>query len=322
LEWISGNAAHGFRSIVPITSRYPVWEQKGFADDGVSGRGFLPDAPTLSREALITSPITAEPEQILRMPGPTWITFLAAVATATALGAMTIKAPTVGLAAGIVAAGFYLYWLWSLDLALPREPADAGRGIALPLYRNGKQSVGWWGMVVLLISDAVVGASFAFAYLFFWTIRPSVWPPDGSELSVWLEPALVSGLVLAAYFLFEIGERLNRRDRRLPLLLCLLAAAILSGSAIVVGSMWLHDLGIDSTQHAYGASVWTLFGYVALHAAMGALMALWCVARVALGMIDSWRCLTLRICLLWWRFTAPVAVMIVILIAGFPYVVS
>ena len=59
-----------------------------------------------------------------------------------------------------------------MDPALPREPADAGRGTALPLYSNDSGSVGWWGMVVLLISDAAVIASFVFAYLFLWTARP------------------------------------------------------------------------------------------------------------------------------------------------------
>jgi cytochrome c oxidase subunit I+III len=322
LEWISGQTAHGFRSIVPITSRYPVWEQKSLKDDEVSGRGYLPDAPTGAREALVTSPITAEPEQIMRMPGPTWTAFLAALATAIALAAMTIKALAIGLAAGIVAAGLYLYWLWSMDSALPREPADAGRGLTLPLYRNGKQSVGWWGLVVLLTSDAVVGASFAFAYLFFWTIRPSIWPPDGSQLSGFLEPAVISVLVAGAYVLFEAADRFNQRDRRSVLAPCLIMIATLSGIALVVGWFWLDNLGIDSTRHAYGAAVWTLLGYVALHVAIGGAMALWCLARVVLGMIDSWRCLALRICLLWWRFTAPVTVLTLILIAGFPYVVS
>jgi cytochrome c oxidase subunit I+III len=322
LEWLSGQVAHGFRSVMPITSRYPVWEQTSLKEDEVAGRGYLPDAPTSERESLVTSPITAEPEQILRMPGPGWTAFLAAVATAIAFAAMTIKAATVGWVAGFIAVALYLYWLWSLDPALPREPADAGRGIALPLYRNGKQSVGWWGLGVLLISDAVVGASFAFAYLFFWTIRPAVWPPDGSQISGFLEPTLVSVLVAVAYVVFEIAERFNQRDRPIAVNLCLVSAAILAGAALALGWIWLGGLGIDSTRHSYGAAVWTLFGYAAVHVAIGAAMALWCLARVALGMINSWRCLSLRICLMWWRFTAPVTVLTVILIAGFPYVVS
>jgi cytochrome c oxidase subunit I+III len=39
-------------------------------------------------------------------------------------------------------------------------------------------------------------------------------------------------------------------------------------------------------------------------------------------MIDSWRCLTLRICLLWWRFTVPAAVLTLVLVAGFPHVIT
>jgi cytochrome c oxidase subunit I+III len=33
--------------------------------------------------------------------------------------------------------------------------------------------------------------------------------------------------------------------------------------------------------------VWTLLGYLAFHIAIGAGMALWCLARPGLGMIDS-----------------------------------
>ena len=38
--------------------------------------------------------------------------------------------------------------------------------------------------------------------------------------------------------------------------------------------IWLDSLRIDSTGHAYGAAVWTLLGYVAVHVAIGAAMAL------------------------------------------------
>jgi cytochrome c oxidase subunit I+III len=61
---------------------------------------------------------------------------------------------------------------------------------------------------------------------------------------------------------------------------------------------------------------------MALHVAMAIAMALWCLARLTLGMIDSWRCLTLRICLLWWRFTVPVAVLTLFLVAGFPHAIA
>ena len=87
----------------------------------------------------------------------------------------------------------------------------------------------------------------------------------------------------------------------------------------MTGWTWLRSLGIDPTGHSYGAAVWTLLGWVAFHIVGGAGMAVWCLLRHALGMLDSWRCLTLRICLLWWRFTVPATALVLFLIAGFPY---
>src|SRR4051794_19768751 len=206
LEWMSNQSSHGFRSIMPIHSRYPGWEQEGLKEQEVAGQGFLPDAPTLERETLVTSPITGELEQILRLPGPGWTAFGAAAFSAIGLAASTLKYTTIGMTFGILAAAVYLSWLWSMDRLMPRGVADAGRGVTLPLYSNDSQSVGWWGMVVLLISDAAVVASFIFAYLFLWTARPAVWPPDGSQIPDLLRPVLLSAAVVAAYALFEAAD--------------------------------------------------------------------------------------------------------------------
>jgi cytochrome c oxidase subunit I+III len=322
LEWLSTLTRHGFRSLVPITSRYPLWEQESIRADEVEGRGYLPDAPTREREALITAPIDGEPQQIIRLPGPGWTAFVAAAATAVLFGAMTVRSMPVGVVAGVVATAAYVYWLWSMDRAMPRQLADAGRGVALPLYSNDHTSIGWWAMAVTLVSDAAVVASLIFAYLFLWTAHPAAWPPDGSRLPGFLAPTITAALVVGAYLLFEAAERLNRRDRRTATILSLVMAAIVAGVALVVGGGWLRGLGTDPTLHAYGAAVWTLLGYVALHVAIGAAMALWCVARLAAGMIDSWRCLTLRLCLFWWRFTVPVALIALLLVVVFPHVVS
>jgi cytochrome c oxidase subunit I+III len=320
LEWLSAIQGHGLRSLVPITSRYPLWEQPGLKDDESSGRGYLPDAPTREREALVTATISSEPEQIIRLPGPGWTPFVAAVATALVFAALTLKLMAVGVISGIVATGAYLHWLWSLDREMPREPADAGRGLALPLYTNGNESVGWWAMVVLLITDGAVVASFIFAYLFLWSGRPTAWVPDGSTLPAFAEPALIGAVVIAAALLFEAADRLNQRGARLATGLALAGVAILSGVALVLAWRWLDGLGISPTEHSYGATVWTLLGYLALHVAIGAGMGLWCLLRLGLGMIDAWRCLTLRVCMLWWRFTAVSMAIGLLLVAGFPHV--
>ena len=322
LEWLSNLSLHGFRSLVPVMSRYPLWDHEKLKDEELGGCGYLPDAPTLERQALVTTPLGAEPEQILRLPKPGWTAFLAALTTAAALAAATLGSTMTALAAGLAAAVIYLRWLWSMDAPPLREPVDAGLGLVLPLYSNGRESTGWWAMVVLLTSDATVMAAFAFAYLFLWTARPGEWLPEGLELPGLVAPGLTAALVLVAWAAFYAAEWSNTRDRRAVAMLLLVMTAALAAGSLAVGWSWLRDLGIDPTAHAYGAAVWTLLGYMALHVLIGAGMALWCLLRLALGMIDSWRCLTLRICLLWWSLTAPAAVLALLLVAGFPHVIS
>jgi cytochrome c oxidase subunit I+III len=319
LEWHSANAPEGFRSLPVITTRYPLWEEENLNAETRGALGYLPDAPTVQRESLLTGPITGEPEQILRMPGPGWTPFVAALAIAIFFAGLTFKLTVVAIASGAVAAGMILSWLWRLDKSYPRELADAGRGPGLPLYRNDNRSLGWWAMTVLLIVDASLTISLLFAYLFLWTAKPAVWPPDGSKVPGLARPALLLALVAGAWIAFEIVERLNRRDRRAAATAGLAAVLILAVSAVTIGWTWPGTLGIDPTKHSYGAAVCMLLVWVGLHVAFGAGTSIWCLLRLLLGMIDSWRSVTLRVSLLWWRFTAAATALVLVLIAGFPY---
>jgi cytochrome c oxidase subunit I+III len=319
LEWVAGNRPHGYRSLPVIDSRYPGWDDQELAHTIDDAQGYLPDAPTGERESLMTSPITGEPEQILRMPGPGWTPFIAALALATLFVALTLKLTIVGIVSGAVTLGALLRWFWNLDRAFPKALADAGRGLTLPLYLNDSRSAGWWAMVILLVVDASITASFVFSYLFLWTSRPAVWPPDGSQLPDLVVPAVLIGLTATAWLCFEIAERFNRHDRRSHVIVALSAVGVLAAVALIYGGAWPGSLGIDPTRHSYGAAVWLLLGWAGLHAAIGGCMAAWCIARAALGMLDSWRCLTLRVCLLWWRFTVAATALALILVAGFPY---
>ncbi|MCU1324912.1 MAG: ctaD [Bryobacterales bacterium] len=257
LEWLSADADYGFRSLPLITSRYPLWEQPNVLQEAREGGGYLPDAPTLERESLLTSPITGQPEQILRLPGPGWTPFVSAAMTAIFFTGLTLRLAVISVTSGAVALMFLMSWMWRLDRAYPKGLADAGRGLGLPLYLNDNRSVGWWAMVVLIITDASLTLSIAFAYLFLWTAKPAIWPPDGSQMPGIIEPFVLLGLTAGAYLLFEGAERFNRRDRRFSVGICLAGTAILASVAIAIGSAWPGSLGINPTRHSYGAAVWT-----------------------------------------------------------------
>jgi cytochrome c oxidase subunit I+III len=165
-----------------------------------------------------------------------------------------------------------------------------------------------------------VTAAFIFSYLFLWTARPALWPPDGAALPAALAPVIATLTAVGMWLLFRQAERWLRRDRPRWLVgsTLLLAAALAAGLLL---ALWVVQAGTapDPSAGSYAASVGVLIGWAAMHVVIGLVMALWCVARLLAGMLNSWRCLTLRICTLFAGFTAATTVIVLILVAGFPY---
>ena len=82
LEWLPTDT-YNTRSIPHVTSREPLWTQPGLSDEVERGAWYLPGAPTGGREAIVTSPIEARPQYVLKIPGePSWSSFIAALFTA------------------------------------------------------------------------------------------------------------------------------------------------------------------------------------------------------------------------------------------------
>src|SRR5690606_7680879 len=182
LEWLTDMPSRpwGLRSIPVVHSRYPLWDQPGLMRDVDEGRFYLADAPEGRRETLITSPVDAMPEQCLRVPGPTFVTFWAAVCTG---GAFIFPVFSEYVAAGISAVlgrVTILVWLWTGTAEVPEKPAkDVGLALRLPLYSSGQASVGWWAMFITMIGDMTAFASLVFGYFFFWTVHED-FPADPS----------------------------------------------------------------------------------------------------------------------------------------------
>ncbi|MGE0232870.1 MAG: cytochrome c oxidase subunit I, partial [Flavobacteriaceae bacterium] len=176
LEWLP-NDVYSARSIPLVTSREPLWDQPGLPEEVRHGHHFLPNAPTGGRETLVTSPIDARPEYVIRMPGPSWTQVIAAVFTAAFFLLLTVKAVWPALICGAVAIAACLVWCWSLDPGPGKGRIDIGAGLKVPTYMSGPTSHSWWAMVVLMIVAASLFIAYVFSYLYLWTVSPGVWPP-------------------------------------------------------------------------------------------------------------------------------------------------
>ena len=322
LEWLAEMPGKpwGVRSVPEIDSRYPLWDQPHFMRDVDEGRFYLPDAEEGKRETLVTSTIDAQPMQCLRVAGPTFITFFAAMFTGGIFIFSTFHWWWLAAISGVLALGAILVWLWTGTAFIPeKEEKDVGLGLTLPLYASGPSSVGWWAMCITMLGDMTAFVSLVFGYFFYWTIHAD-FPPDPAPGPGVFWPATAAVLLLGAWVLTILARRWNRRDWAVGFYSGLLSAAVLAvaGAAALLAGPWV--TGLDPASHVYPATVWVLALWTAIHVAAGVIMQLYCLARRLAGRMTARYDIDITNVALYWHFTVSTVIVTVAVIAGFPLV--
>jgi cytochrome c oxidase subunit I+III len=323
LEWLAEmppDKPWGVRSIPAIESRWPLWDQPDLMERVDRGELYLPDAEEGFRETLVTSPVDARPVQVLRVAEPSFLPMLAAFSVGGFFILSTFHVYALAIASLVLAVVLIVAWLWTGTARIPeKETKDVGLGLSLPIYVSGSGSVGWWGLLVTLLADLTAFLSLVFGYLFYWTIHADFPPealPDPDPL--WLGGGLAA--LLGSWALTALGIRWNRRDRAAAYHLGMLTAvalAVVGGGATLLAP---HRVGLMPDGHVYGAIVWILAIWIALHAALGVLFLLYCLARRAAGRMTARHDMEQHNALLLWHFVAGMAALAALVLAGFPLV--
>jgi cytochrome c oxidase subunit I+III len=320
LEWLQEMPGKpwGIRSIPEIDSRYPLWDQPNLMRDVDEGRFYLPDAEEGLRETIVTSVIDATPQQCLRLPGSTFITILAALATGGFFIFGTYHMWWLALASLVLTVGVVTYWLWTGRIP-EKEEKDVGLGLKLPTYLSGPASISWWAMCIMMLADLTAFISLVFGYFFYWTARDD-FPPKPFPGPDVLWPVIAGVLLIGAWALTLLARRWNRHDQALAFYFGLVIALLLglAGSAALLAGPWISKL--DPQSHVYAATVWVLVLWAVVHVVVGMLMQLYCIARRMAGRMTARRDGDITNVALYWHFTALTAVITVAVIAGFPLV--
>ena len=319
LEWLSEMPPQpwGVRSVPEIDSRYPLWDQPDFVRHVDEGRFYLPDAEEGRRETILTSAIDALPTHCLRLAGPTFLTVFAAIFTGGIFIFSTFYWWWSALISGVLALATILVWLWTGTSIIPEKPQkDIGLGLTVPLYARGRDSVGWWAMVITMLGDLTAFISLVFGYFFYWTSRPDfVIDPTKPGLR-W--PLVAVVLALGAWLLTLLGRRFNATNLGARFHAAILAAAALGagGAVALVAAPLAADM--DPKSHVYPAVVWALVVWTVAHVLAGILMHLYCVARRLAGRLTAEYDVDIACVTLYWHFTAFTVAVTVAVIAGFP----
>ena len=320
LEWLP-NDVYAMRSIPRVTSREPAWDQPNLGRDVEQGAWYLPGAPTGGRETIVTSPIEAEPQYIIRMPGPSWTHFFAAVFTAAFFLLLTIKVVIPALVCGVIAIVSCLVWAWELDQGYDKGDVDIGGGIKLPTYMSGPNSHSWWAMVVLMLVAGSLYTAYVFSYLYLWTASPAVWAPAGSPAPPSLAWPGASALLMAvgALAVIAAGRQLPVNGRiAIASGLLIVFGAVCLVAALVIEILGHLNTGLRPTDNGYGAMVYMASALTGQLAFTLVIMSLFTLARALTRKLDKVRRVTLENTAILYYYTVGQALIGLVLIHGFP----
>jgi cytochrome c oxidase subunit I+III len=270
LEWsvTSPPPDQGY-SVPPIVrSRHPLWDQDQLHTGDPRTVGLLNGLsrwPLTWRAALITSTNHAEPEEVIRVSGPSIWPFLAACATVLFfIAEMIHKVWLLGLA---VVAIIVTVVLWNRPEPVPTTDAEEEafeRQHQIAVRTDGGRSLASWGMGLALLVAAIAFSTLLLAYFYLVTESPQ-WPPDGVD-----EPGLTLGAV-ATVAIVSAAVAIGRARRdieggetaRLRVGLVVGGALIAAGGVVQVAE--LVGLDFSAQDHAYGSIFYLMaIGMVAL----------------------------------------------------------
>jgi cytochrome c oxidase subunit I+III len=316
LEWLAhpDDEDWGIRSVPLIESRYPIWDQKDFVAKVDEGRFFLPDAEEGRRETIITSVLDARPISVIRLGTPSVKPMITAVALGAVFILTTYHLYLLAAVSGVVTLACVLWWLWD-TAEIPEKPEKPiGHGMHMPLYLSGPAAPGWWAMFITMMADATAFSGLVFGYYFYWTIHPDFGAGfDGPGVAA---PLVALALSLGGWAATLVAREVHARGR-----VTIARGLLVTGAGLAIASLFagLRCLdGLDPKANVYPAIVWVLTIWTVVHAAIGAIMQLYTLARSLAGRMTPTHDADLRNITVYHHFLALTALVTYLTIGLFP----
>ena len=172
------------------------------------------------------------------------------------------------------------------ERVVPRttEARNAGE-VSLLVGRRRGPSVAFWGMAMLIASEATLFGTFIGSY-YYLRFSTHHWPPPGTPEPRVVVPLILAGVLATTSLPMQLAAMAARRAR-------LWAARALLVWALVVQCGYLvyeiHDY-LDQLRrstpqdHAYGSIYYTLLGADHAHVAIGILLVAWLLWKLLRGL--------------------------------------
>jgi heme/copper-type cytochrome/quinol oxidase subunit 3 len=184
-------------------------------------------------------------------------------------------------------------------------------GEVLPTH--APRTLGWWGMVWLIATEATLFAVLIASYFYLRFQSGPVWPPSGIAKPTLALPLVMSAILLSSSIPVHLADRGIRRGRQ-----GILRAGLLAG--FVLGAVFLAmQFGIEYPEklkeftprtNAYGSLFFTITGFHAAHVTVGLLISARTQVRALAGAFDERRHTGVVVFAMYWHFVDVVWVFV------------
>jgi heme/copper-type cytochrome/quinol oxidase subunit 3 len=181
----------------------------------------------------------------------------------------------------------------------------------LPERAAGVVPAGWWGMAMVIASEATLLACFL-ATFWYLRLRMPHWPPAGLPEPRVVVPMALTGVLLLTSVPMQLAARAVKAGRVAATRAFLLVALVVQTGYFAYEVSDYHDqlhrFGI--TRNAYSSVYYTLLGADHAHVLIGILLDLWLLARLAGGLTKYRRSATVAISW-YWHFVNVMTVLVI-----------
>ncbi len=162
-------------------------------------------------------------------------------------------------------------------------------------------STAWWGMAVMIMTEATVFVVLLSAY-FFLRASSEVWPPGGIEAPE-LSLAIPFSIVLWASSIPIIWAESSIRNGHMARFKAGVAISFVMGLAFLGYTLYdFNGLDFTWTDNAYASSFYVIVGLHGLHVVVGLLMSVVVQLKAWMGRYDSGHHNSAEVYFLYWHF--------------------
>lgn len=182
-----------------------------------------------------------------------------------------------------------------------------------------ERGTGFWGMLLLVFTEAGLFASMFLAYFYERANTPD-WPPTGIDKPELVLPMIMTVLLVSSSITMYIAERGIARDSHGTLLVALVLSVLLSGSFLGLQAYEYTHTSFSLDNSVYSSLFFTITGIHGIHVSIAVLMGIFITVRAFLGHFTPRHYEALTNVSIYWHFVDVVWLFILAFIYISPHV--